>query len=563
MERLDSLGNALNAYLTRCKTPYAVMINGCWGVGKTYYIFNSLIPDHPNCTFHYFSLYGLKSIDEIREQITRKLSTVLSNSALKQVVCLDDLERWNGDINYCLSYVNQLVEHLNCKCILIGNLDELTTENINSFSRAQEKTIRNIYQFNPPMDEILRIAMSLVEYRSLASRRFIRSLIKANAETLYQFLNNISMRNIRIVAEAIQLYDVIYRHHCKALKASRGLAFTYFMSLISLTVLVKRSSLELSERKKLLEGDHESNKGFKFLSEIGYFDKELSVRLTEESRILLDTIFYRLDKISLHGICSIVKNGYYQKNDFKGDFDQWLSERHYETYLDREHYYELENEAAQSIFSQAMGSFITRREVKNPVTLLLLAERVVEDIDNGAVDYDPIQFKKQIVETVDKLYETGEMETVEVKLFDLAGERFRNCIGIYNYIIQCNNDRLAMVSNNEIASFWKKLAKTPELSDSLMSQFSPLTVLSKSGSPEEVISALESFSNARLNKFVNWIMDGIDNSGFPENMLTTRNLTALSRMLVKTHGTSVGIRANHFRRLAQALNTNRIVEEAS
>ncbi len=561
MERFDSLDSALDAYLSRRNTPYAVMLNGSWGVGKTHYIFNTLIPGKQDCSFHYISLYGLKSLSEIRDQITQKLSTIPGNTALKQVVCLDDLERWHGDIDYCLSYVNQLVEHRNCKCILIGNLDELTTENMTSFSRAQEKTIRQVYQFSPPLKEILRIAMSLVEYRSLASRQFIRSLIKANAEILYQFLNKISMRNIRIVAEAIQFYDVIYRHHSGALRASRGLAFTYFMSLLSVIVLVKRSSLESSDRKKLLDGDHESNKGFKFLSEIGYFDKELSVGLTNESRILLDTIFYRLDKISLCGICSMVRNGYYQKNDFKGDFDQWLDEYNYEIYLDREQYYELENESAVSVFNQAIGSFITRREVTNPVTLLLLAERVVEDIDNGAVDYDPIQFKKQVVETVDNLYETGVMETVEVNLFDLAGERFRNCAGIYNYIIKRNNDRLASVSNSEITSFWKKLIETPESSESLTSQFSPISVLSKSSNLGEVITSMESLNNAHLNKLVNWIMDGIDKSGFPANTQSTGNLAALSRILVKIYGTSVGVRANHFRRLAQVLNTNGMVGE--
>lgn len=561
MERFDSLGNALDAYLNRCKTPYAVMINGRWGVGKTHYILNSLMPHHPDCNFRYLSLYGLKSSREIREQIDQKLPSNPGSRRVKQIICLDDLERWHGDLDYCLSYVNQLVEHRNYKCILVGNLDELSVANKTQFSRAQEKTVRHVYHYNPSMEQILDIAMDLVEFRSSASRRFIRSLIKANAETLFQLLVSISMQNIRVLTEAIQLFDIIYRHHASDLKSSKGLAFTYFMALISVTIIVKRSSFEPAGAKKLLEGDHESNKGFKFLSEIGYFDKEVAIGLDEESRILLDAIFYRLDKISLHGICSIVKNGFYQKDDFKDEFSQWTGEQNYEIYLDREHYYELENKPALTVFNEAIDSFIMRHEVTNPVTLLLLAERVVEDIANGAVDYDPVRFKKQVVETVDKLYESGEMETVEVNLFDLAGERFRNCIGIYNYIIKRNNDRLAAVANEEIAGFWKKLVDDPGSAESLMTRFAPLAVLSVSESPQEILQALESLNNAQLNRLVNWINDAIEKHGFPEDSDSVKKLTALSRLLVKTHGNSVGIRANHFRRLAQMLNTNGSVRQ--
>jgi hypothetical protein len=326
------------------------------------------------------------------------------------------------------------------------------------------------------------------------------------------------------------------------------------MALISVTILVKRSSFEPEGAKKLLEGDHESNKGFKFLSEIGYFDKEVTIGLDEESRILLDAIFYRLDKISLRGICSIVRNGFYQKNDFKGEFSKWIGEQSYETYLDREQYYELEDESALTVFNQAIDSFIARREVTNPVTLLLLAERVVEDIGNGAVDYDPVRFKKQVFESVDKLYESGLMETVEFKLFDLAGERFRNCTGIYNHIIKRNNDRLAAVANEEIAGFWKKLVACPASAESLMTRFSPLVVLSVSDHPEEILKSLESLNNAQLNRLVNWINDGMDKSGLADGSDSIKKLRTLSRLLVKTHGNAVGIRANHFRRLAQILN---------
>ena len=561
MEKIDSLGNTLDAYLDKSNTQYAVMINGSWGAGKTHFILNELIPEHKEYEFHYFSLYGMKSAEEIHARIGPKLNTEPSNT-VRDVVCLDDLERWHGDLDCCLSYVNQLVEHQNCKCVLIGNLEELTPENSIAFSKSQEKTVRRVYQYTPPLLDIIFIALSLVEYSSQTSRQFIRSLIKNNASTLCQFLDSVSMGNIRIITEALQLFEAINRHHAKALKASRGLAFTYLMSLISVIVLIKRSFLESSDRKKLLEGHHESNKGFKFLSEIGYFDKDISGGIGEESRILLDTIFYRLDKISLRGIFSITRNGYYKKEDFKGEFEQWFDEQNYEEYLDREHYYEQENEQAFDIFDRAFNAFIYQREVNNPVTLLLLAERVVEDIGNGAVDYDPILFKKQFVEVIDALYESGEMEVVDIKLFDLAGERFRNCLSIYNYVIKRNNDCQLLRSKNEITSFWERIIEKPELSESLISKLSPSTVLAESFNTSEVIKSMESINNAQLNRLVNWIKEGFESAGFPEEAKAISNLNSLSKSLTEKYGKSIGIRANHFRRLAQILNVTGLIEKA-
>ena len=95
-----------------------------------------------------------------------------------------------------------------------------------------------------------------------------------------------------------------------------------------------------------------------------------------------------------------------------------------------------------------------------------------------------------------------------------------------------------------------------------MARFSPSLVLSLPENPEEVLESLELLNNAQLNRLLNWIVDGLDNSRFPDNSNSDKNLVALSRLLVKAHGNSVGIRASHFRRLAQILNTNKIVNQA-
>ena len=473
------LNAPLNTYLSRGNTPYAVMINGSWGIGKTHYLKNTLIPSHDEVKFHYLSLYGISSFEELAHKLDPQIDSTTKQTPEKmQVVCLDDLERWNGNIDHCFSYINQIVEHRGHKCILIGNLDEVSAEGMQAFSKAQEKMIRQVYHFNPAMEEVISISLSLVETSNKSSKRFIRSLVKSNQQSLEEYFSAISVQNIRLITESLQLFETVLSQNPRIFRTAPHLAFIYLMALISLLLLVKRQILEKSQRNKLLDEDHSTNKGFKFLAEIGYFDEEFSSGLNQVSRILLDTIFYRLDKISLRGLCSIIKNGFYIKADFAHEFDQWQDEKQFELYLDKDRFYELENSEAEKIFSQAFKAFVTDLEVKNPVTLLLLSERVVEDIANGVIDYDPVLFKKKIIEVVDKLYADADMEFVDMKLFELAADRFVNCRSIYSYIINHNNDRKETKIEKEYNNFWSLLFETPELSDDLISRFPPGKVFS-------------------------------------------------------------------------------------
>lgn len=66
-------------YLKAKETDFALMINGAWGCGKTYFIKNTLeskigeisCPNKKNQKYKqiYVSLYGVSSIDEIRDRI--------------------------------------------------------------------------------------------------------------------------------------------------------------------------------------------------------------------------------------------------------------------------------------------------------------------------------------------------------------------------------------------------------------------------------------------------------------------------------------------------------------
>ena len=148
---------------------YAVLIDGEWGSGKSFFIKEHLIPEievnnvDGKREFIYLSLYGIKSVEEISRQIyaslinkkvmrnekvqkvtstlTKILGDVIKNKGLeisnykedfealvnlnKYILIFDDLERCNCDVNEVLGYINNFVEHDGIKVILVANEKEV------------------------------------------------------------------------------------------------------------------------------------------------------------------------------------------------------------------------------------------------------------------------------------------------------------------------------------------------------------------------------------------------------------------------------------------------------
>ncbi len=145
---------------------YALLINGKWGCGKTYFITKELIPhlQGRDKKVTYLSLYGLESTDKINEKLSIEalkgsdaikkiidtkggqiatsilssaLNTVLEHFEIKDikevisqipsydVVIFDDLERCSCDISEVMGYINNFVEHSNASVILVANEEEI------------------------------------------------------------------------------------------------------------------------------------------------------------------------------------------------------------------------------------------------------------------------------------------------------------------------------------------------------------------------------------------------------------------------------------------------------
>lgn len=186
MKQTDSeIIEILKDYIDDNRYNQAILIDGEWGAGKTFFIQEKLIPilnENKNLFVCYISIYGIDSLDKISDQIetevlkfnyfkkneikfqgklgliqsliVKKASNLTEEklgievdyivSKLKEsldfentVIIFDDIERSLIHINELLGYINNMVEHNKIKAILVANEKEIGKMNFNQNIEAK------------------------------------------------------------------------------------------------------------------------------------------------------------------------------------------------------------------------------------------------------------------------------------------------------------------------------------------------------------------------------------------------------------------------------------------
>jgi hypothetical protein len=176
---MEELIECICDYVRKPYIDYAIMLNGEWGSGKTYFWNNKLRSRLESITVNgknyktiYMSLYGINSLEEISKKIFIETNPMISKTLKKfvdtregnlipeyvktgldmanlfgtmsfnsekvdfsklfaidnKILCFDDLERANVDVIDILGYINNFVEHDGIKTIVICNEKELATK---------------------------------------------------------------------------------------------------------------------------------------------------------------------------------------------------------------------------------------------------------------------------------------------------------------------------------------------------------------------------------------------------------------------------------------------------
>lgn len=211
----EGLNKVIADYLQTKNTDYAIMINGKWGCGKSYYIGHTLdevvskIPvaekneleknGQKQDTYQkaYISLYGITNVDEFHLRVAYGLNPILANKWVKavgsiasktaaffnvdigiedksymefgldtHVLIFDDLERTSPELSVIdvMGWINSYVEHQKCKVIIVCNENAIEKQSIlNNDNRYQEylqykeKTVRFSYEYESEVENVYNV----------------------------------------------------------------------------------------------------------------------------------------------------------------------------------------------------------------------------------------------------------------------------------------------------------------------------------------------------------------------------------------------------------------------
>ena len=257
----------LDYYLNECQNPdYAVLLTGCWGSGKSYFIrkylagntcVKNFLTDAEKYRVIYVSLFGAKTRAEMDQRVFEKLHPILSSKgvklglsaveivsrmlppasgtvvnglsvlskafiesqkkqpAKKVVAVFDDVERADMPVPELLGYLNEYVEYLHIPCILVADKErweEAKTcqedkSTLQSLSSTQEKVIGKTFQIQTEPQEVLDSWLKDGSDCCPVGNR-TRKILNEHEDLLIQILEASGKRNYRAFRHTLQDFEL-------------------------------------------------------------------------------------------------------------------------------------------------------------------------------------------------------------------------------------------------------------------------------------------------------------------------------------------------------------------
>lgn len=259
----DKLNHYIKHYIEKDKTGRAIMLTGSWGIGKSYYIKNELMPFLTENGGHQcivVSLYGLSSLSEISKAIylearvkklkfeseAGKATLLVAKTLLKglagqigldlnadekdlqalyqsvdlsnKLIVIEDVERTQIDILELLGYVNSLCEQDAVKVLMVTNEKEIIQYKPTQRKESQEDTasgwLGRITQFKSS-DEAKEYTEKTLRYLETKEKtisdtiRFTGNLKVAIQEIIKSF-NNPSFQQFATDLDTSNIVEIMY-----------------------------------------------------------------------------------------------------------------------------------------------------------------------------------------------------------------------------------------------------------------------------------------------------------------------------------------------------------------
>lgn len=225
----------LEQYIKRRNSQFSVLLTGDWGIGKTFYIKN-FSKNHRDYKFIHISLFGLKDVLSVDEQIFEKVDHTFKQKKVAQkfaneifnrdfsfvikfwknfrhigkqktIFVFDDLERTKIDFQEILGYINRLIEHDDFKVILLANEKNIlnSKENKSIYKSFKEKVIGKTFNVEQDFDNAIQgFVKSLTIHDKYEKRQYKgKDLLERHIKKLKKVCLNSKINNLRLVKQVI------------------------------------------------------------------------------------------------------------------------------------------------------------------------------------------------------------------------------------------------------------------------------------------------------------------------------------------------------------------------
>lgn len=175
MSSQEHIIQAIQNYLDCDHPNAALLINGEWGSGKTYFWKKTIVPMLEDKSRHhvYVSLYGVSSHSEIEQQVLYGIFPFLDSKIFRlgrfigeirgyrvppikyvpklhrAVFCFDDLERSSLKVSDALGYINRFIEQYGSHVLVLANELQIADE---KYVTVKEKVVGKTFAMKPDIE---------------------------------------------------------------------------------------------------------------------------------------------------------------------------------------------------------------------------------------------------------------------------------------------------------------------------------------------------------------------------------------------------------------------------
>jgi hypothetical protein len=343
-------------YIRSPQTKYAILINGSWGSGKTFFWKNRLeqIAKDDNFSTIYISLNGLSKIESLEQQLFIKLLPILGkqenpvikntttfifntvNAASKfffksgvnelfkgvsidafdfskYIICFDDLERSHVRVSEVLGFINNFVEHKGLKTIILADENHIV-DSQNPYGTIKEKVIGRVINFKLDIEKTVPHLFEPFKKTNPGYYNFLQS----NVDSIIKHVHDYKQDNLRILSFYFEILEKLEPF----LKTTDK---KYVGEVVLLTLLI---SIEF-KNGKLKSTDNNDFKNLEKIEEY-YFSIQVNKELNHQKKDTVEEhksyaqVFYETFLLERNksyyfyqSIYSYILTGYLEEEKFK------------------------------------------------------------------------------------------------------------------------------------------------------------------------------------------------------------------------------------------------------